>query len=54
VEQLGVKDLKENFRGDHAVAFARIKADRKKRLEDSPGTDEKAKPAANQPGERKR
>ena len=44
LEQLGVKDLKENFRGDHAAAFARIKADRKKRVEAGPGTDEKAQP----------
>jgi tetratricopeptide (TPR) repeat protein len=45
LEQLGVKDIKENFRGDHAAAFARIKADRRKRVDAGPGTDEKAKPA---------
>ena len=50
LEQLGVKDLKENFRGDHAAAFARIKADRKKRVEAGPGTDEKAQPPAAKPG----
>ena len=27
LEQLGVKTIKENFRGDHAAAFARIKAE---------------------------
>ena len=37
LEQLGVKDLKENFRGDHAAAFARIKADRQKRERGGPG-----------------
>lgn len=46
LEELGVKNLKENFRGDHAAAFARIKADRKKRVEAGPGTDEKPQPAA--------
>ena len=50
LEQLGVKDLKENFRGDHAAAFARIKADRKKRVEAGPGTDEKAQPPGAKPG----
>ena len=44
LEQLGVKDLKENFRGDHAAAFARIKAERQKRVKAGPGTDEKAQP----------
>lgn len=42
LEQLDVKDLKENFRGDHKAAFERIKADRKKRVEAGPGTDQKA------------
>jgi tetratricopeptide (TPR) repeat protein len=50
LEQLGVKDIKENFRGDHAAAFARIKADRKKRVEAGPGTDEKAQPPGAKPG----
>jgi tetratricopeptide (TPR) repeat protein len=46
LEQLGVKDLKENFRGDHASAFARIKAERQKRVEAGPGGGSKEKPAA--------
>jgi hypothetical protein len=50
LEPLGVKDIKENFRGDHPAAFARIKADRKKRVEASPGTDEKAQPPAAKSG----
>ncbi len=50
LEQLGVKNLKENFRGDHPAAFARIKADRKKRVEAGPGTDEKAQPSRPKPG----
>jgi hypothetical protein len=44
LEELGVKDLKENFRGDHTAAFARIKADRQKRVEAGPGTDQESKP----------
>jgi hypothetical protein len=33
LEQLGVKNLKENFNGDHAAAFARIKAQRRELME---------------------
>jgi tetratricopeptide (TPR) repeat protein len=49
LEQLGVKDLKENFRGDHAAAFARIKAERQKRVEAGPGADPESKPAGSKP-----
>ena len=33
LEQLGVKNLKKNFKGDHAAAFARIKAERRELME---------------------
>lgn len=33
LERLGVKDLKNDFKGDHAAAFAAIEADRRKRVE---------------------
>lgn len=36
LERLGVKDLKENFRGDHPAEFAKIAAERKKLMEESP------------------
>jgi tetratricopeptide (TPR) repeat protein len=36
LERLGVKGLKENFRGDHAAEFARIKAERRKLMEENP------------------
>lgn len=34
-EKLGVKDMKKNFKGDHAAEFARIDAERAKRKQDS-------------------
>ncbi len=37
LDRLGVKDIKDNFRGDHAAAFARIDADRRKRKDEGPG-----------------
>ncbi len=43
-EQLGIKDLKDNFKGDHAAAFARIDADRKKRKEEGPASKFTADP----------
>jgi hypothetical protein len=36
LDQLGIKDIKRNFKGDHAAAFARIKAHRQKLMEQSP------------------
>lgn len=33
LERLGAKEIKENFKGDHAAAFAAIEADRRKRVE---------------------
>lgn len=35
LEQLKVSSIKENFRGDHKAAFARIKAERQKLMEES-------------------
>ena len=54
LEQLGVKTIKENFRGDHAAAFARIKAERKKRVEAGPGTDAQPKAPETKPAAGKR
>jgi tetratricopeptide (TPR) repeat protein len=45
LEQLGVKDLKENFNGDHAALFARIKARHQKLMEENPAFKAGAKPA---------
>jgi len=36
LEQLGVKDLKNNFRGEHAAKFAKIKDERRKLFEAFP------------------
>ncbi|MDR3634700.1 MAG: hypothetical protein P4L84_12925, partial [Isosphaeraceae bacterium] len=36
IERLGVTGLKENFKGDHAAEFAKIAAERKKLMEESP------------------
>jgi tetratricopeptide (TPR) repeat protein len=36
LDRLGIADIKENFRGDHKAAFARIAADRRKLMEQSP------------------
>jgi hypothetical protein len=36
LEQLGVKNIKENFKGDHPAEFARIKARHQKMMEQSP------------------
>jgi tetratricopeptide (TPR) repeat protein len=44
VERLGIKDLKENFKGDHEAAFARIEADRKKRKDEGPASKFTADP----------
>lgn len=41
LDRLGVNDLKGNFKGDHAAAFAAIEADRRRRVEGDP---EPAKP----------
>lgn len=55
LERLGVKDLKVNFRGDHAAAFAAIEADRRKRVERAlkpskpDATKAGPKPAASRP-----
>ena len=38
LEQLGVKEIKQNFKGDHAAEFARIDAERAKRRRDSPAS----------------
>ena len=35
LEQLGIKDLKENFKGDHAAAFGALKAEREKLMRES-------------------
>jgi tetratricopeptide (TPR) repeat protein len=53
LEPLGAKTIKENFRGDHAAAFARIKAERQKRVEAGPGADPEPKPAESKPAARK-
>lgn len=45
LEQLGVNDLKENFKADHAAEFARIKARRQKLMEASPAFKAGVKPA---------
>ncbi len=45
LEQLGVKDVKTNFPGDHAAQFKRIDAERAKRKQQTPqaiGPDQKA------------
>ena len=36
LEQLGVKNIKKNFNGDHPAEFARIKARHQKMMEDNP------------------
>jgi hypothetical protein len=54
LERLGVTQLKENFKGDHKAEFARIAAECRKRMEESPAYKavrgekpaEKTKPAA--------
>jgi hypothetical protein len=46
LDQLGIKDLKLNFKGDHAAAFARIKAHRQKLMEQSPMFKAVREPAA--------
>lgn len=52
LEQLGVRDIKDAFRGDHEAAFARIEAERRERKERSPAFQK----GGNAPdaGERKR
>ncbi len=36
LDELGVKDIKDNFRGDHAAEFAKIKAERLRLKEENP------------------
>ncbi len=49
LEELGVKDLKKNFNGDHAAAFARLKDELRKRIKAGPGTGRKGKDAKGNP-----
>lgn len=44
LNELGVKSIQENFQGDHAAAFARMQAERRKRIEAGPGKAMKEKP----------
>jgi hypothetical protein len=46
MEQLGVKELKTNFKGDHAAEFARIDAERSKRRRESIANEVMAAPDA--------
>ena len=39
LEALGVKDIKDNFQGDHPAEFARIKAEQAKRMKQAVAKD---------------
>jgi hypothetical protein len=45
LEQLGVKNIKQNFNGDHPAEFARIKARHQKMMEENPAFKAGVKPA---------
>ncbi|MHB1556378.1 MAG: tetratricopeptide repeat protein [Isosphaeraceae bacterium] len=49
LDELGVKTIQENFKGDHAATFARMREERRKRIEAGPGKTAKDRPAGDRP-----
>ncbi len=54
LDELGVKSIQENLQGDHAAAFARMREERRKRIEAGPGKAMKEKPAKAEQAQPKR
>lgn len=54
LDELGVKTIHENFKGDHAARFARMREERRKRIEAGPGNAMKDKPAKAEQAQPKR